>query len=64
MSERPLEVSIGDPHTQELLLRARDIDPEAYASPLRERLAKRRRAAMKKAYAELLRGRVELGLEE
>ncbi len=60
MSERPLEVSIGDPHTQELLLRARDIDPEAWASPLRKCLAKRRGAATKKAYAELLQGKTEI----
>ena len=48
-----LEVSIGDSDTHALLLRARDLDPEAWASPLHDHLAKRRRKSMRKAYAEL-----------
>jgi hypothetical protein len=48
-----LEVSISDPDTQALLLRAREIDREAWSSPLHDHLATRRSESMKRAYAEL-----------
>jgi hypothetical protein len=41
------------PPTEALLLRASEIDPQAWASPLPDHLAKRRRESMKRAYAEL-----------
>ena len=50
-TQTTLEVSI-DPDTQAMLIRARDLDPEAWASPLHDHLAKRRSESMRMAYAE------------
>jgi hypothetical protein len=41
------------PPTEALLLRASQIDPQAWVSPLPDHLAKRRRESAKRAYAEL-----------